>query len=72
MKLNKGDTVLVTGGAGYVGTRFCNEYINNYDITVIDNFWFGDLLDERITKIKKDIKDRFNPQRLLFGTKMKV
>ena len=49
--------ILVTGGAGYVGTRFCNEYINNYDITVIDNFWFGDSLDKRITKIKKDIKE---------------
>ena len=44
--------ILVAGGAGYVGTRFCNEYCNIYDITVVDLFWFGDQLNNKIKKIK--------------------
>ena len=47
--------ILVAGGAGYVGTRFCNEYCNIYDITVVDLFWFGDQLNNKIKKIKSDI-----------------
>ena len=47
--------VLVAGGAGYIGTRMCNELCHDYDITVVDYFWFGDHLDSKITKIKKDI-----------------
>jgi len=49
--------ILVAGGAGYVGTRLCNELCNNYNITVVDYFWFGDHLHDKITKIKKDIVD---------------
>ncbi len=31
--------VLVTGGAGYIGTHTCVELLNNgYDIIVVDNF----------------------------------
>lgn len=47
--------VLVTGGAGYVGTRLCNDLCSNYNVTVVDHFWFGDHLDSSINKIKKDI-----------------
>jgi len=49
--------ILVAGGAGYVGTRLCNELCNNYNITVVDYFWFGDHLNDKIVKIKKDIVD---------------
>lgn len=49
--------ILIAGGAGYIGTRFCNQNVNKYDITVVDNFMFGDFIDERVTKVKKDIKD---------------
>lgn len=49
--------ILVAGGAGYIGTRFCNEYCDIYDITVVDLFWFGDKLNDKITKIKLDIID---------------
>jgi nucleoside-diphosphate-sugar epimerase len=48
--------LLITGGAGYIGTRMCNELCNEYDITVCDLFWFGDFLDPKIKRIKKDIK----------------
>jgi len=47
--------ILLTGGAGYIGTRFCQEYSDIYKITVLDNFWFGDNLPENVTKVKKDI-----------------
>ena len=48
--------ILIAGGAGFIGTRFCNENKDNYDITVVDHFWFGDHLDKKIKKIKKDLK----------------
>ena len=49
--------ILVAGGAGYVGTRLCNELCNDYNVTVVDYFWFGDHLNDKIVKIKKDIVD---------------
>jgi nucleoside-diphosphate-sugar epimerase len=49
--------ILVAGGAGYIGSRFCNELANDYDITVVDLFWFGDYLSENITRIKKDLAE---------------
>ena len=32
--------ILVTGGAGFIGTRLCNTLMEDYDITVLDYFWF--------------------------------
>ena len=49
--------ILVTGGAGFIGTRLCNTLIEDYDITVLDYFWFGDKLDNRITKLVGGIVD---------------
>ena len=55
--------LFVAGGAGYVGTRLCNlladsgHHEPDYEVTVFDQFWFGDSLDDRITKIKGDILD---------------
>jgi nucleoside-diphosphate-sugar epimerase len=49
--------ILVAGGAGYIGTRFCNELANDYDITVVDLFWFGDKLYDNIKRIEKNISD---------------
>lgn len=47
--------ILIAGGAGYVGTRLCNELCHDYDVTVVDLFWFGDNLNNQIKKIKKNI-----------------
>ena len=34
--------ILVTGGAGYIGSHVCKTlYKNNYDVTVIDNLSTG-------------------------------
>ncbi len=49
--------ILVTGGAGYIGTRLCNTLVDDYDITVLDYFWFGDHLDDKIKRIKGGIVD---------------
>ena len=57
--------ILIVGGAGYIGTRLSN-YLSNetyhsgsekYQVTVLDNFWFGDFLDEKVIKIKKNLWD---------------
>lgn len=48
--------ILIVGGAGYVGTRLSNDLCDDgYDVTVIDEFWFGDFLNESIKKIKKNL-----------------
>lgn len=49
--------IFIAGGAGYVGTRFCNEFANIYDITVYDHFWFGDKITSNVTKIHGDIRN---------------
>ena len=50
--------ILIVGGAGYVGTRLSN-YLSEkgYNISVVDNFWFGDFLNDNITKTKKSLWD---------------
>ena len=50
--------LLLVGGAGYIGTRLSN-YLSekNYDITVVDNFWFGDFINDKVNKIKKNLWD---------------
>lgn len=48
--------ILLAGGAGYIGTELCKRLIKlDYDITVIDDLWFGNNLDPKIKLIKKDL-----------------
>lgn len=48
--------VLIIGGAGYIGTRLSNHLsTKGYDVTVIDEFWFGDFLIGGVKKIKKNL-----------------
>ena len=50
--------VLLVGGAGYIGTRLSNTLVEKgYNVTVVDNFWFGDFIDKRVTKVKKSLWD---------------
>ncbi len=48
--------VLVTGGAGFIGSNFCNLSKNKYEITALDNLFLGDEknLDADIKFIKGD------------------
>jgi nucleoside-diphosphate-sugar epimerase len=48
--------ILLAGGAGYIGTELCKRLMKlDYDITVIDDLWFGNNLDPKIKLIKKDL-----------------
>jgi nucleoside-diphosphate-sugar epimerase len=52
-------TVLITGGAGYVGTELVKKLLSTgYGVQVVDTFWFGDYLGEHpnLVKIKLDIR----------------
>ena len=52
--------ILVTGGGGYVGTNLVNELLSeNYIVTVLDTFWFGNYLKKHknLKVINKDIRD---------------
>ena len=51
--------ILIIGGAGYVGTELCNKLVKNknYSVTCLDNFWFGDKVSKKVTKIKRDIRN---------------
>ncbi len=49
--------ILILGGAGYIGTVLSNFLLSKkFKVTVIDNFWFGNFLQKKIKKIKKDIR----------------
>jgi nucleoside-diphosphate-sugar epimerase len=52
-------TILITGGAGYVGTLLSQQLAKKYKIIVYDTFWFGDFIvsNKNIKKIKADIRD---------------
>ena len=48
--------ILLAGGAGYIGTELCKRLLRlDYQITVIDDLWFGNNLDPEIKLIQKDI-----------------
>jgi len=48
--------ILVTGGAGFIGSNFCNINKDKYDVTALDNLLLGDErnLDKEVTFIKGD------------------
>ena len=33
--------ILITGGAGFIGSNFCHHFLEKYDLTVIDNLQLG-------------------------------
>lgn len=50
--------ILVTGGAGYIGSHTCVELLNqNYDIVVLDNF--SNSCETALTRIKKITQKSF-------------
>ena len=47
--------VLVVGGGGFIGTRLVTELKErNYDVTVVDLFWFGNYLPDGVKIIKEN------------------
>ncbi len=50
--------ILLAGGAGYIGSKLAPHLLDRgYDVDVVDLFWFGDFLPDKVVKIKKDIFD---------------
>ncbi len=54
------EKVLVTGGAGFIGSNFCNINKGEYEITALDNLFLGDEsnLDDDIKFIKGDARKK--------------
>jgi UDP-glucose 4-epimerase len=50
------ERILVTGGAGFIGSNFCNINKNNYEIVALDNLFLGDKrnLEKGVKFIKGD------------------
>lgn len=52
--------ILVTGGAGFIGSNFCNAHCDAYDVVAIDNLFLGDAshLRKEVTYVEGDVADR--------------
>ena len=50
--------ILIAGGAGYIGSKLVPHLLERgYEIDVIDLFWFGDFLPDKVKRIKKGLFD---------------
>ena len=48
--------ILIAGGAGYIGSVLIPKLLERgYEVDVIDLFWFGNHLPEKVGIINKDI-----------------
>ena len=51
------DKLLLTGGLGYIGSKFFEKYSQNYEITILDTNFFSNQNFVRNNIINKDIRD---------------
>jgi nucleoside-diphosphate-sugar epimerase len=71
---NRFKRVLVTGGAGYVGSRLVPKLLDTgYEVSVLDLFIFGEDIfahlrdDPRLIEVKGDLRNPTDVTRALFG-----
>ena len=53
--------ILLTGGAGYIGSHICNTLVDlGYNVTTIDNLSTGtvDLIPSKVEHVNCDISDK--------------
>ena len=69
----KGKKILVTGGAGFVGSHLCERLIKEgAGVRILDNLSTGDIRNiesfkENVEFIKGDIRDKFTVQKVVKG-----
>ena len=51
------DKLLLTGGLGYIGSKFIEKYSQNYEISILDTEFFPNRISIENNIIKKDIRD---------------
>ncbi len=51
------EKILITGGLGYVGSKFTELYNSDYDLTVIDTNFYNSNTQNNVINILKDIRE---------------
>lgn len=53
------DNVLITGGAGFIGSNVALALADDYNVTVVDNEYLGtsDYLDDKVTFVKQSVTE---------------
>ncbi|MBI5061139.1 MAG: NAD-dependent epimerase/dehydratase family protein [Candidatus Aenigmarchaeota archaeon] len=51
--------ILITGGAGFIGSSLANHLCKEHEVTVVDSLFLGDQknLDKKVTFIKEDVRN---------------
>ena len=44
--------ILINGGCGYIGSKFVETYLNNYEIKVFDTTYFDSYTNKNVSVIK--------------------
>lgn len=60
--------VCILGGAGYLGSNLSKLLLESgYEVNVLDTFWFGDNLPEKVNRIKGDLRNKDDVNKALEG-----
>lgn len=68
MQSQKSKTVLVVGGAGYIGSMLVPALARDHQVSVLDTLWFGNNLPESIEVVQEDFFDLEEDDLRIFDT----